>query len=69
MIAGYWTAMADVFTFPSGCVSSCFTLNAQETQGKEFINRVDSLNFFFAKVLTSAASSSDFEEVKRSLPK
>ena len=46
MTAGYWTAMADVLTFPNGSVSSCFTLNAQEAQGKEFINRLKSLNLF-----------------------
>ena len=46
MTAGYWTAMADELIFPNGCVSSCFTLNAQEAQGKEFINRLNSLNLF-----------------------
>ena len=38
MTAGYWTTMADVLTFPNGCVSSWFTLNSQEAQEKEFIN-------------------------------
>ena len=33
MTAGYWTAVADVLTFPNGCISSSFTLNAQEAQG------------------------------------
>ena len=46
MTAGYWTAMTDVLTYPNGSVSSCFTLNAQEAQGKEFINRLNSLNLF-----------------------
>ena len=46
MIAGYWTAMADVLMYSKWWVSSCFTLNAQEAQGKEFISRLDSLNFF-----------------------
>ena len=63
--------MADVLTSPNGCVSSCFTLNAQEAQGKgkEFINRLSSL--YFAKSLTSVASSSsvDVAEVDKSLPK
>ena len=61
--------MADVLTFPNGCVSSCFTLNAQEAQRMEFINRLISL--FLAKTWTSAASSSsvDVVEVDKSLPK
>ena len=44
-------------------------LNAQEAQVKEFNNRLSSLNFFFAKTLTSAASSSYVEEVDESLLK
>ena len=47
MTGGSWTAMAGVLTFPSGCVSSCVTLNAQEAQVKEFINQLSSLNFFW----------------------
>ena len=39
-------AMADVLKFPNGCVNSCFILDAQETQGKEFINRLSSLKIF-----------------------
>ena len=57
--------MADVLTFPNGCVSSCFTLNAQEAQRKDLINRLSSL----AKTLTSAASRSYVEEVDKSLTK
>ena len=68
MAADYWTVMADVLTFPNVCVSSCFTINAQEAQGKEFINWLSSLNLFL-KALTSATSSSYVEEVDRSLPK
>ena len=61
--------MADVLTFPNGCVSSCFTLNAQEAQRKEFIHWLISL--FLTKNWTSAASSSsvDVVEVDKSLPK
>ena len=46
MTAGYWAAMEDVLTFPNGCVSSCFTLNAQEAHGENFINCLNSLSFF-----------------------
>ena len=61
--------MADVLTFSNECVSSCFTLNAQEAQRREFINRLS--NLFFAKTWTSATSSSsvDVVEVDTSLPK
>ena len=65
MAASTWTAMADILTFPNACVSSCFTLNPQEAQGKEFINRLSS-QFFFAKALTSAASSSYAKEMDKS---
>ena len=50
MTAGYWATMADVLTFPNGCVSSCFTLNAQEAQGKNFVNCLSSLSFFLQKL-------------------
>ena len=38
--------MEDVLIFANWCVSSFFTLSAQEVQGKEFINRLSSLSFF-----------------------
>ena len=57
--------MADVLTSPNGCVSSCFTLNAQEAQRKDLINRLSSL----AKTLTSAASRSYGGEVDKSMTK
>ena len=46
MTAGYWTAMADVLIFSNGYVSSCFTINPEEAQGKEFINWSSSLKGF-----------------------
>ena len=60
MTAGYWAAMADVLTFPNGCVSSCFTLNAQEAQGKNFVNCLSSLTL---------TSSFFVNKVNKSLPK
>ena len=39
--------MADVLTFPNGCVSSCFTLNVH---GKEFLNRLSSLSFLLQRL-------------------
>ena len=68
MTAGYWATMADVLTFPNGYVSSCFTLNAQEAQGTNFINCLGSLSFF-AKTLTSATSRFFVRKVDKSLPK
>ena len=38
MKAGYWTGMEDALIFSNGYVRSCFTLNPEEAQGKEFIN-------------------------------
>ena len=42
---GYWTAMADALTFPNRCVSSCFTLNAQQAASSaassSYIEEVD----------------------------
>ena len=35
--------MIDLLSFPNRCVSYCFTLNAQEAEKKEFINRLSSL--------------------------
>ena len=50
MAAGYWTAMADILTFPNGCVSLCFTLNAQEAQEKEFFHQLSGQNFFLQRL-------------------
>ena len=50
MGAGYWTAMADILTFPNGCLSLCFTLNAQEAQEKEFFHRLSGQNFFLQRL-------------------
>ena len=66
MGAGYWTAMADILTFPNGCVSLCFTLNAQEAQEKEFFHRLSGQNFFLQRLWLLLLH---VEELDRSFPK
>ena len=62
-------AMADALTIQKGCISSCFTLDAQKAQRKELINRLSGL--LFAKTWTSVTSSFsvDVVEVDKSLSK